>query len=60
MEDAQGALWLATPAGLSVVRGKQFRNVVPGGPLLIDFVVTLCEGRTERSGRAPTARACGG
>ena len=45
IEDAQGALWLATPAGLSVVRGKQFQNVVAGGPLLIDFVVTLSEGR---------------
>src|ERR1035441_9503612 len=40
-----GALWLATPAGLSVVRGKQFQNVVAGGPLLIDFIVTLSEGR---------------
>jgi len=45
IEDAQGALWLATPGGLSVVRGKQFRNVVAGGPTLIDFMVTLCEGR---------------
>ena len=26
-----------------MVRGKQFRNVVPGGPLLIDFMVTLSE-----------------
>jgi signal transduction histidine kinase/ligand-binding sensor domain-containing protein len=45
MEDARGALWLATPAGLSVVRGPQFQNVVAGGPLLIDFMVTLSEGR---------------
>ena len=45
IEDSQGALWLATPAGLSVVRGKQFQNVIAGGPLLIDFVVTLSEGQ---------------
>ena len=45
IEDAQGALWLATPGGLSVVRGKQFQNVVAGGPTLIDFVVTLSSGR---------------
>ena len=45
IEDAQGALWLAAPGGLSVVRGKQFRNVVAGGPLLIDFMVTLATGR---------------
>jgi signal transduction histidine kinase len=44
IEDARGALWLATPGGLSVVRGKQFQNVVAGGPLLIDFMVTLSEG----------------
>ncbi len=45
IEDDQGGLWLATPAGLSVVRGNVFhhvfQNVVPGGPLLIDFMVTL-------------------
>ena len=45
IEDSQGALWLATPAGLSVVRGQQFQNVIDGGPLLIDFVVTLSQGR---------------
>jgi signal transduction histidine kinase/ligand-binding sensor domain-containing protein len=45
MEDGKGALWLATPGGLSVVRGTQFRNVVAGGPLLIDFTVTLSLGR---------------
>ena len=48
IEDAQGALWLATPAGLSVVRGNQFQNVIAGGPLLIDFVVTLCRGTGRR------------
>jgi len=47
LEVAQGALWLATPAGLSVLRGKQFQNVVAGGPLLIDFVVTLSEGQDK-------------
>jgi signal transduction histidine kinase/ligand-binding sensor domain-containing protein len=45
IEDTRGALWLATPGGLGVVRGKQFQNVVAGGPLLIDFMVTLWEGR---------------
>jgi signal transduction histidine kinase len=44
IEDEHGGLWLATPAGLSVVRGKEFRNVVAGGPLLIDFMVTLSIG----------------
>jgi signal transduction histidine kinase/ligand-binding sensor domain-containing protein len=44
IEDQQGALWLATPGGLSVVRGRNFQNVVAGGPLLIDFVVTLAAG----------------
>ena len=28
-----------------MLRGKQFQNVVAGGPLLIDFVVTLSEGQ---------------
>lgn len=45
MEDSGGRLWLATPAGLSVLAGKQLRTVVAGGPLLIDFVVTLGQGR---------------
>ena len=45
LEDAQGALWLATPGGLErACADRQFPNVVPGGPLLIDFVVTLCAG----------------
>jgi signal transduction histidine kinase len=45
IEDAQGTLWLATPGGLSALRGKLFLIVVAGGPTLIDFMVTLCEGR---------------
>jgi signal transduction histidine kinase len=45
IEDARGTLWLATPGGLGAVRGQQFQNVVAGGPTLIDFMVTLCEGR---------------
>src|SRR5438874_1778812 len=45
LEDSDGRLWLATPAGLSVDRGKQLHTVVAGGPLLIDFVVTLGQGR---------------
>jgi len=45
MEDRQGRLWLAAPGGLAELRGSQLSTVVPGGLLLIDFVVTLCEGR---------------
>lgn len=45
MEDSQGRLWLATPGGLGMLRGSNFQIVVPGGLLLIDFIVTLCEGR---------------
>ena len=45
LEDSRGRLWLAEPGGLSELRGNQARQVVRGEPLLVDAVVTLCEGR---------------
>lgn len=45
LEDHTGGLWLALPGGLSTVRNGVLRVVVPGGPLLNDFAVTLCQTR---------------
>lgn len=45
LEDSAGRLWLALPSGLGELRGNHLRIVVPGGPVLIDSVVTLTEGR---------------
>ncbi|MEO8593195.1 MAG: two-component regulator propeller domain-containing protein [Candidatus Solibacter sp.] len=45
IDDKKGDIWLATPGGLGVLRDGKLTTVVPGGPLLIDFVVTLCETR---------------
>ena len=52
LEDSDGRLWLATPAGLSVVRGKQLHTVVAGGPLLIDFGAAPFDLRREQMHRA--------
>ena len=45
LEDQTGGIWLALPGGLSLVRKGVLRIVVPGGPLLNDFAVTLCQTR---------------
>ena len=44
LEDSRGRLWVATPSGLSELRGERFRNVIPGGPLLNSETVALGEG----------------
>ncbi len=45
LEDLKGRIWLATPSGLVELQGREFHNVITGEPLLIDAMVTLCEGR---------------
>ncbi len=44
LEDKSGRIWLATPGGLAVLDGKQFRIVAPGGPILTSSPATLNEG----------------
>ena len=44
-----GAFWLATARrAWACCAARSFRIVVPGGPLLVDFVVTLCQGARRR------------
>jgi len=43
LEDRAGKLWVAMPGGLSELNRHRARNVLPGGPLLNDSVVVLCE-----------------
>ena len=43
LEDRTGKQWLALPAGVSELEGSHVRNVIPGGPLLNDSMVVLCE-----------------
>jgi signal transduction histidine kinase/ligand-binding sensor domain-containing protein len=45
LEDRAGRFWAALPAGLSQLQGGRARNVIPGGPLLNDALVILCETR---------------
>lgn len=45
IEDSSGQVWLATPMGLGVLNGSQFRVIIPGGVLLVNVVDTLCQGR---------------
>lgn len=45
LEDSTGRLWLALPGGLGELKGNRLQIVVPGGPVLIDAVVVLAEGR---------------
>ena len=43
LEDAEGRLWIASPAGLVKVDGGAAKNVVPGGPMLNNSMVVLCD-----------------
>ena len=43
LEDRAGKLWVAMPGGLSEIENGHARNVIPGGPLLNDSLVVLCE-----------------
>jgi signal transduction histidine kinase/ligand-binding sensor domain-containing protein len=45
MQDSAGRIWLATAGGLGELRGKDLQIVVPGAPLLVSVMVTLCESR---------------
>jgi len=45
LEDRAGKLWVAMPGGLGELSGGDARNVIPGGPLLNDSLVTLCQTR---------------
>jgi signal transduction histidine kinase/ligand-binding sensor domain-containing protein len=45
LEDSAGRLWVALPDGLGELKGNKLRIVIPGGPLLINAFVSLCEGR---------------
>jgi signal transduction histidine kinase/ligand-binding sensor domain-containing protein len=45
LEDHRGRVWVGTPAGVSVLEGHRARNVIPGGPLLNNSAVVLCETR---------------
>jgi signal transduction histidine kinase/ligand-binding sensor domain-containing protein len=45
LEDHAGRFWAALPAGLSELQDGKARNVIPGGPLLNDAFVILCETR---------------
>ena len=45
LEDHSGTLWAALPGGLSRIEGQRARNVIPGGSLLNDALVILCETR---------------
>ena len=39
METVDGKLWLASPSGLGTLADGQFHVVIPGGPLLVDFMM---------------------
>ena len=43
LEDRQGTFWLALPSGVARMDGRQARIVIPGGPLLNDSMVVLCQ-----------------
>jgi signal transduction histidine kinase/ligand-binding sensor domain-containing protein len=45
LEDSAGRLWMATPGGLVEMSGKEARIVAGGGPLIVNGVATLCQGR---------------
>ena len=45
LEDSAGRLWMATPGGLLEKTGAVVRTVAGGGPLLVNGVATLCQGR---------------
>jgi signal transduction histidine kinase/ligand-binding sensor domain-containing protein len=45
LEDRTGRFWAALPAGLSELQYGKARNVIPGGLLLNDALVILCETR---------------
>jgi signal transduction histidine kinase/streptogramin lyase len=44
LEDSTGEVWLAAPVGLGILRDRRFHIVIPGGVLLVNAVVTLCQG----------------
>ncbi len=45
MEDSAGRIWMATPNGLVEVTANGTRTVAGGGPLVVNSVVTLCQGQ---------------
>jgi signal transduction histidine kinase/streptogramin lyase len=45
IEDSAGHIWMATPNGLVEQTPEGMRTVAGGGPLIVNAVVTLCEGR---------------
>jgi ligand-binding sensor domain-containing protein len=44
LEDRNGRTWVASDDGLSQLVAGKFRNVIPGGLNLKDFMIVLCEG----------------
>ncbi len=47
LEDRAGKLFVAMPGGLYELSGDGARTVIPGGPLLNDSFVVLCQTRDE-------------
>ncbi|HUB79111.1 MAG TPA: two-component regulator propeller domain-containing protein [Bryobacteraceae bacterium] len=45
LETSDGRLWMATPSGLLEQTANGTRTVAGGGPLIVNAVVTLCQGR---------------
>ena len=44
LEDSAGRIWLATPGGVSELRGREYRHVITQDePLLVNAMVTLLE-----------------
>ena len=44
LEDSAGHVWMATPAGLVEQTEKGLHTVAGGGPLIVNAIVTLCQG----------------
>ncbi len=45
LQDRSGKLWVASPAGVSELRGNRSHTVIPGGSQLNSDAVVLCETR---------------
>ena len=45
LQDSAGRVWMATPGGLMEQTANGTSLVVGGGPLIVNGVVTLCQGR---------------
>jgi signal transduction histidine kinase/streptogramin lyase len=45
LEDSAGRLWMATSGGLLEKTGDMVRTIAGGGPLIVNGVATLCQGR---------------